>query len=260
MKKLSFLLLFLLTVTLFTACTKSDDPVSKQTVNSTINCRMIDVSDGSVVFSQNTGKIDVNFTDMTIQFTCNYKDLNGQTQSLTTPVMNLVSQKGSVYYMETGSQAIARVGRIDLSSGMMFYRNSDPDNGTVLVMTTNLLYAYTTTTMTNPENGNSGSHEQSAYLFALDSRGETCIMRISNFMSNMNGAVDAPEVQYEGLTVTPNGYGYKITAPSVESDYKGFYTLTDVDFNLTEQGEVINGSFKCNGLNYTVTGSLFPAN
>ncbi|MBR5686050.1 MAG: hypothetical protein IKX18_07865 [Muribaculaceae bacterium] len=257
MKKLSFLLLSLLAVTLLTACGSEDDPVNKQTVSSTINARMINVADGSVVFSQNTGKIEVNFTDKTIQFTCSYKDLNGQTQNLTTPVMNLVLQKGSVYYIETGSQAIARVGRIDLSSGMMLYRVSDPEAGTQLVITTHLLYAYATTTMTNPENGNNGSHELSAYLFALDSKGETCIMSISNFVSNMSGAVDASEVVYEGLTVTPNGTGYKVTAPSVS--YNGFYTLTDVDFTLSEQCEVINGSFKCNGINYSVTGTLFPA-
>ena len=259
MKKLSFLLLSLLAVTLLTACGSEDDPVNKQTVSSTINARMINVADGSVVFSQNTGKIEVNFTDKTIQFTCSYKDLNGQTQNLTTPVMKLVSQKGSVYYMETGSQAIARVGRIDMSSGMMLYRVSDPEAGTQLVITTNLLYAYATTTMTNPENGNHGSHEMSAYLFALNSRGDKCTFSISNFMSNLNAAVDAPEVIYDGLTVTPTGNGYKITAASVESNYNGFYTLIDVDFTLSEQCEVINGSFKCNGINYSVTGTLFPA-
>ena len=258
MKKLSLLLLSLLAVTLFTACNSDNDPVNKQTVTSIVNARMVNVSDGSVVFSQNSGKVEANFTDKTIQFSCSYKDLNGQTQNLTSPVMNLVSQKGSVYYMETGSQAIDRRGRIDLSSGMMLYRVSNPEDGSVLVITTQLLYAYTVTTMTNPDNGNHGSHEQSAYLFALDSRGETCTMRISNFMSNMNGAIDAPDVQYERLTVTPTGYGYKITAASVESNYNGFYTLTDVDFTLGEQCEIINGSFKCNGINYSVTGTLFP--
>ena len=50
-----------------------------------------------------------------------------------------------------------------------------------------------------------------------------------------------------------------ITADKIESDYKGFYTLTDVEFHLYEQCLSINGSFKCNGLEYKVTGSLFPA-
>ena len=127
-------------------------------------------------------------------------------------------------------------------------------------MTTHLLYAYTTTAMNNPDNGNHGSHDQSAYLFALDSRGETCVMQISNFMSNLNGTVDAAEVQYDGLTVTPTATGYKITAATAESNIKGYYTLTDVEFNIYEQCLVFNGSFKCNGLKYNVSGSLFPAN
>ena len=86
-----------------------------------------------------------------------------------------------------------------------------------------------------------------------------CILKLSNFVSTLNGSVDAPELQYEGLTVTPTSTGYTITADKIESDYKGFYTLTDVEFHLYEQCLSINGSFKCNDLEYKVTGSLFPA-
>lgn len=262
MKKLSFMLLSLLAVTMFTACNNDDDETSrKQTITSPMNCRVVDASDGSVVFSQNTAKVELNYTDMTINFTCNYKDLNGQTQVFTSPVMKLSLEKGSVYRIETvGGQVISTNGWIDMSTGMMWYKTSDSEEGTVLVMTTHLLYAYTTTTMTNTENGNHGSHDQSAYLFALDSKGETCIMKIYNFISNLNAAIDAAEVQYEGLTVTPTGTGYTITASEVESNYKGFYKLTDVNFTLNEQCLVTSGSFKCNGLEYTVSGQLFPLN
>ena len=112
--------------------------------------------------------------------------------------------------------------------------------------------------MTNPENNNHGSNQQSAYMFIPGANGETCELRISNFMSTLNGVVDAPEVRYTGLTMTPTTTGYTVTADNLESSYKGFYTLTDVNFALNDQCQLINGSFKCNGINYEVTGDLFP--
>ena len=51
MKKLSFLLLSLLVVSMLTSC-KKDDPVNTQTVNMVINSRAI--QDGEVTFSQST--------------------------------------------------------------------------------------------------------------------------------------------------------------------------------------------------------------
>lgn len=263
MKKLSFMLLSLLAVTMFTACGNDDEPVNKQTVTSTLNARMVNASDGianGVVFSQNTGKIELNYTDMTIKISTTYKDENGATQSLNTPEMQLERQSGTCYKVVTHNGQTGSIPlMIDLGSGMMWYRMETSANSN-LFLTTHLLYAYTTTTMHNPDNNNHGSHDQSAYLFALDSKGETCIMQITNFISNMNGAVDAQEVQYEGLTVTPTTEGYKITADRVESNYKGFYTLTDVNFNLYYQCLQIDGTFKCNGLTYNISGSLFPAN
>jgi len=259
MKKLSFMLLSLLAVVMLTACGNDDEPVNRQTVNMAINSRMIDASDGTVVFSQNTAKVEINYTDMTISFNCNYKDLNGQSQAYSSPVMDLRQQKGSVYRIEPHS-AVDASGFLDMATGMMWYRVGSLDDGVALVMTTQLLYAYSTTTITNPENGNHGAHEQSAYLFVLDPSGETCEMKISNFTSNLNGAIDVPEVDYEGLTVTPNGTGYKITASEIESNYNGYYKLTDVDFTLNDQCMVIGGSFKCNGLEFNITGPLFPLN
>ena len=258
MKKLSFLLFSLLVVTMFTSCGDDDEPENKQTVSATFNCRLLDASDETITFSQNTGKIELNYTDMTIKFSTTYKDKDGVTQTLNSPEMKLVSQNGTVYIGETyGGQIHERPLKIDMGTGMMWYRTSSVDDGTTLVLTTHLLYAYTTTAITNPANGNNGSHNQSAYLFALDSRGETCILQISNFASNLNGSIDATEVQYDGLTVTPTQTGYRITAETVESNFKGFYTLTDVEFDLNEQCLVLNGSFKCNGLTYEISGSLF---
>ena len=259
MKKLSFMLLSLLTVTMFSACNgNNDEPDNKQTITATISNRAI--GGGNVIFSQGSAKVELNYTDMLIKITADYKDANGDSHSLITPDMKMSLTTGSVYtFNNTASSANNGIGHlegnIDFSTGMMWY--SFEVDGSLVVSTTHLLYAYTNTNMTNPENGNHGTHQQSAYMFALDTRGETCVMKIYNFMSNLNGAIDAPEVQFDGLTVIPTSTGYTITADEAESNYNGFYTLTDVHFTLDSQCLAISGSFKCNGINYEIDGGLF---
>lgn len=264
MKKYYVYLFALLAVSLLASCNKSDEPENKQIVNMTINCRAI--NGDQFLFSQGNAMVELNYTDMMIKFTADYKDADGVSHTITTPDMKLTATGSSMVYEFVASPSQQGVGGfgsagvagyIDMSTGMTWFTIN---NGTSeVVCTTQLLYAYSTTEMTNPENDNHGSHRQSAYLFALDSRGETCVLRISNFISNMNGAVDAPEVQYNGLSVTPTVTGYKITADEAESNYTGFYKLTDVDFTLDNQCMVINGTFKCNGLVYQVSGGLFSA-
>ena len=264
MKKLSFLLFSLLAVTLFTACNKSDEPDNRQTVTMTINSRAIDGDD--VVFSQGSAKVELNYSDMLIKFTADYKDVDGISHSITTPDMKMsrLSSGSSVYeFVSTSSSQMGSnigeslAGYIDLATGVMWYTINT--GSMQVVCSTHLLYAYTTTTITNPDNGNHGSHQQSAYLFALDSKGQTCIMSISNFIGNLNGAVEASEVQYSDLTLTPTATGYTVTADEVEStNYKGSYTLKDVHFIINNQCQVVAGSFKCKDLDYTVSGTLFP--
>ena len=258
MKKLSFMLLSLLAVTMLTACGNEDEPDNKQTLTSIINTRAIVGDD--VVFSQGSAKVELDYTNMLISFTADYKDADGQSHSLSTPSMKLISEGGAIYtFNATSGQGVGSVlsleGTIDMNTGMLWFRFLS--GSTEYVSTSQLLYAYTTTNITNPDNGNHGSHKQSGYLFALDARGETCIMKIFNFVSTLNGAIDAVEVQYQDLTVTPTATGYRITAPEVESSIKGFYALTNVDITLDDQCNVIAGSFKSNGLEFEFSGNVF---
>ena len=255
MKKLSFLFLALLAVTMFTACGNDDEPVNKQSVTMLINNRVIDGD--NVVFSQGTAKVELDYTNMVISFTADYKDADGQSHTVNAPAMKMTSKGNTIYTFNNGatSSGVEVIGNLDLGTGMMWYTVNT--GSTKVVSSTNLMYAYTTTTLTNIDNGNHGSHQMSGYLFAPDARGENCKLRIYNLTSNLNNVVDAPEVNYEGLTMTATTEGYKVTATSVESNVRGFYTLTDVDFTLDGQAQIINGTFKCNGLKFTITGSMF---
>ena len=263
MKK-TFYLFALLTLVLFSSCNKDDDPVNKYTLYSNISTRLIDSNDGSIVYSQSKGQIEFDQINMTVKFICAYKDKDGLNQMLTSPELKLVPLKGNAFYMSNSSQnsnETSYPGIIDFDSGMMCYNEANPNDGTAICMTTQLLdYSYTNTIITNPENNNSGNHQQSSYGFTLDSRGETCDLIIQDFSSNLNGVVDAPVLSYKGLTVTPTQTGYKITAAtaSASSSTQSPYTLTDVEFNIYQQCLVFNGTFKCNGLNYNVSGNLFP--
>ena len=251
MKKLSFMLLALLAVTLFTACGNDDEPVNKQTVSMTVNNRAI--NGDQVVFSQATAKVEVNYTDMTIQFNTEYKDATEHSHSITTPTMKLTNEGGTVYSFGKGSNDVS--GYIDFATGMTWFIIND--NTGIVVSTSQLLYAYSTTTVTNPDNGNHFSHEHSAYLFALDSKCEKCTMQISNLIPNIAGSVEASEVQFNDLTVTASATGYTITAAEAQASNKT-YTITDLNINLSSQCQVINGSFKCKDLEFSITGKVFP--
>ena len=253
------MLLSLLAVTLLTACGSEDEPVNKQTVSATFNCRAYDGD--NVVFSQSTAKVELNYTDMTIQITTDFKDTDGMPHTLTTQEMRMEQQTGTIYSFHELTDLGSPSGYIDLSTGMMYLTFTPELGSTTYCCTTHLLYAYVTTHVSNPDNGLNFSHEQSAYLFAPNSRGETCTMKVSNFIPNTAGSIEVSELQYDGLTMTPTAYGYIITASEVEpTNFKGNYIITDLNITLSNQGNLINGTFKCKDLEFRVTGNLFPVN
>ena len=86
-KKLMTLLLAVLAMYLLTACDKDDKNENKQKFTTAINNRAC--KDGVVIFSQGTAEVEINFdarTAMsTIKITSTYKDIDGQSRTLTTP-------------------------------------------------------------------------------------------------------------------------------------------------------------------------------
>ena len=214
MKKLSFMLLALLTVTLFTACGNDDKPENRQTVSMVINNRAID--------GEKQSKYEVQFNDLTV-----------------TPTATGYTITAAQAEASNKSYTITDL-NVNLSSQCQIIN----DNAGPVICTSQLLYAYTTPSVNNPDNGNHNTHEHSAYLFVLDSKCEKCILRIS-------------EVQFNDLTVTPTATGYTITAAQAEASNKS-YTITDLNVNLSSQCQVINGSFKCKDLDFAIMGKVFP--
>lgn len=256
MKRLSFYTLSLLALILFSACKDTAD--SMYSSGLVTNNRATDGYD--VVFSQGFGKIDLNYTNMTIQITNEYKDIMGQ-HNITTPAMKLSPVGAAVYRFKTennqavgGTQALD--GYIDTNTGVTWYTLYGPDQQ--VYTSSHLKYIYVNTTITDPKKGDTYDDQKSAYTFVIDASGEKCILLISNFAPNTSGAVQATEIQYNDLTLTPTASGYIVTADKIESSIRGYYTITDLNFVLDNQGLALNGSFKCNDLDFNVTGSLFP--
>lgn len=253
MKK-SVFLLALLSIVLFTSCNDNDDPVSKETLYSIMNARLIINNDSTIVVcSQTNGQIELDNINMTIKFSSSYIDQDGVEQLVTTPELKLVPIKDNAYYMEDADHS--HPGMVDFGTGMLWYHDINADGDTALFMTTQLLlYAYTNTNITDSVY-NTIDHQQSTYMFKLDSRGESCDMSISNFVSD--SIVSA--LQYKGLTTTPTVTGYKIMADSANAESsQGLYKLTDLEIDIDEHCLVFRGDFKCNGMEYNVSGNLFP--
>lgn len=258
MRKLSFFIVSLLTVALFTSC-NNDEPENKMTSYVTLNSRAIEGD--NIVFSQGNGKVDVDNSNMMIKFTADFKDANGMSRTITTPEMKMKKVSYSLYGFDAPAQPMGSGfeslgGYVDFATGVMWYTLSS--STMKVVSSTSLQYAYTTTTIINPDNDNHIDHKQSFYEFALNANGQSCTMGIYNFIPNISGSIEAPLIEYKDLTMTPTATGYTITADEVESSYKGFYTITDLQFDITSQGQVLNGSFKCKDLEFKVTGALFP--
>lgn len=258
MKKSFIYLVAILATVMLSACSNNDEPVNKQSFSSTINTRYI--HDQDITFSQGMAGVELNYTAMTIKISGTFKDAAGLSHTVTTSEMKMNAMANSIYSFNndaaTGNVAFENFnGSIDLSTGVMYYSFTIDDNK--VFSTTHLLYAYVTTAITNPGNGFNYDHDNTAYLFIPESDGKTCTLRMSNFTPNVTGTIQEQEIEYKGLTMTPTATGYTVTADEAESSYAGFYTITDLQFTLNGQGRIIDGTFKCNDLDFKVAGNMF---
>ena len=241
-----FYLFALMTLVAFTSCTNTSDDETIQTFTAPINNRAIDGSD--VVFSQGTVKVEVNYTQMTMQLNSDFKDIDGVSRNFSTTSMKLTAKSNNIYQF-TG----AANGYVDLTTGMLWYTFTD---GYPVYCTTHLVYAYLTTTVNNAD-GRTYHHTQSGYIFALDNKGETATMQMTNYVPDAGGAIQASLLEYSGLHVTPTNEGYVITADEAECYPSNYYNIQDLEVNITLNGMLINGSFKIKDHTYRIEGYLY---
>lgn len=262
MKKLSFFLLSVLAVTMLTAC-GNDDEKNIVTANVAMNSL---TSDGDkVVFSQDNAIVEIDNVNMTIRFNpTGYKDIDGVGHNFATPEMTMTRIGGLICsFSNSGSSTngISNLnGYIDLGTYTIWYSFTH-DGAEKVISTSDLIFSYATTTVTNPDNGNNNSYYNSQCGFFFDASGKKCNMAITNFTPNLNGSIVANQVVWKDLKVTPTATGYNITSEMAESTInKGVHTISNLNFNitLTDQSRHIDGSFMCNGFNIKIEGDLFP--
>jgi len=258
MKK-SIYYLALLTLVTLASCTNSED-VSIQSFPIYTNCRTVENND--VVFHRNSGVIEFNNTENTVQFTGEFKDMDGRKLTFKTSEMkmNAASSTADVYSFSAntinGSAVITGLkGYVDLGTGLLWC-SFQVDGSMTVYCTTDLIFPYSTTTITD-ENGNNYKNEGSDYLLAFDTDGDKAIMRISDFIPAVNGTIAARIIEYKGIKMTPTTTGYIFTADELQSNASGSYDITDLNITVDRQGQHMSGTFKCNGNNFTVDGDAW---
>ena len=260
-KKLMTLLLAVLAMYLLTACDKDDKNENVQKFTTAINNRAC--RNGVVIFSQSTADVEIKFngSTRTIKITSTYKDIDGQSRTLTTPELEMPSPYGSpigVYSFSTtedlGDGVRNLKGTIDIQTGMMRYAFQQKDY--TMVCTTNLLFNNVITNISDVS-GATINTNMSSYLFMLDSNAKTCIMQISNFVPGVNGAVQAAVVEYKGLNVTITDQGYLIKADEAKATQGSYYDLTDVDIAVDRDCSHFSGSFSTKVSRHEFSGNLF---
>jgi len=262
-KKLMTLLLAMLAMSLLTACNKDDESDHKQKFTYVINNRAC--RNGVVVFSQGTAEVEITFHSRTamrtIKITSTYKDIDGQSRTLTTPEIEMPSAYGSpvsVYSYSTtdnlGDGARNLSGGIDIQTGTMRYTFQQDDY--TIVCTTHLLFNNVITSIIDPM-GASINTNMSSYLFMLDSNAKTCVMQISNFIPGVNGGVQSEVVKYNGLKVTVTDQGYVIKGDEAKATQGSFYDLTNVDITIDRDCSHFSGSFNTKVSRHEFSGDLF---
>ena len=263
-KKLMTLLLAVLAMSLLTACNNDDEHENKQKFTTAINNRAC--KDGVVIFSQGTAEVEINFdarTAMrTIKITSTYKDIDGQSRTLTTPELEMPSPYGSpigVYSFSTtedlGDGVRNLEGTIDIQTGMMRYAFQQKDY--TMVCTTNLLFNNVITNISDVS-GATINTNMSSYLFMLDRDAKTCEMQISNFIPGVNGMGQVEVVAYKDLDVTITSQGYIIKSDVAKSSLNdSYYDLTDVNVTIDNDCTHFSGSFKTKVSRHEFSGNLF---
>ncbi len=234
MNTIKKLMTLLLAMSLLTACNNDDEHENKQKFTTAINNRAC--KDGVVIFSQGTAEVEINFdarTAMrTIKITSTYKDIDGQSRTLTTPELEMPSPYGSpigVYSFSTtedlGDGVRNLKGTIDIQTGMMRYAFQQKDY--TMVCTTNLLFNNVITNISDVS-GATINTNMSSYLFMLDSNAKTCIMQIS-----------------------------LIKADEAKATHDSYYDLTDVDITIDRDCTHFSGSFSTKVSRHEFSGNLF---
>lgn len=262
MKILFPIFALLVMVAAMTAC-DDDDPVNKTEFGVMMNTRSVDLSETpeAVTFSQKEGAFKIDFTNQTIEVSIPVK-LNDDEEITVEPglldMTNLSFQYtfAKANFIASGHDVNGFSGRIDMNTGNVYIEMTV--DGIYRVTTTNYPCYYNATTAIQPFEGSEGAytHKQSSYGFKLNENGTGCILSIVNFFPREN-ATNGINVNYENLPMQVTGNGYKMQADSLTTAYGSGLTLTDVEFTISNNGQILNGTFKCGDHGFTVSGAMF---
>lgn len=244
------------------ACS-NDDPATTYSYALTTNCRVNIAENNETFVSQGTSYFTIDFANNTITIETPINLTGGDVFTLMVADAPMSVRAGSTYSF-TYSAAITGNGHtitgfngyVDMLTGGTWFTYQVDGEAFSVYTTSQLVYAYATTQLTAVDLATE-SDDNMAYWFFLNENGDSCTMRISNFTNSL-GVSSSQQVEFDGLAVTPNLYGYAITSSKPVKSTDGNYTLSDdVVIVVNQQGQAVSGEFTCNMVGYKFEGKMF---
>lgn len=263
MKK--FLIPFIaLVLALATAsCIGNDEPTNSITqVVKMYNRALGDDIDGCV-FSTSTTQIAIDMNAATISLSTSTRIAYRQKVSFKVELLKMTSQSAGLYTFsasnvkcDNGNVVTNLQGTFDMNAGVMYLQYL-VDGQTTVYSTSLLAYAYTTLS-SSKDGGNPYESPSSMMIFRLDSKDSTkATLEVRNLqLSATDPGIDA--ATYDTVSVQVTESGYQLTADKLKNNtYGSTYEITNFNGVVTNQGRVLNATFKCKGYDVKYHGSMF---
>lgn len=263
MKKILIPFIALVLALATASCIGNDEPTNSMTqVVKMYNRAMGDNIDGCLL-STATTQIAIDMNAATISLSTSARVNDRQKVSFKIELMKMTSQSAGLYTFsassvkcDNGSVVTNLQGTFDMNAGVMYLQYL-VDGQTTVYSTSLLAYAYTTLS-SSKDGGNPQEFTNSMMIFRLDSKDSTkATLEVRNLqLSATDLGVDA--ATYDTVNVQVTESGYLLTADRLKSNtYCSTYDMTDFNGVVTNQGRVLNATFKCKGYDVKYHGSMF---
>ena len=246
-----------------TACVKDGDTTRQTTQGFYLYNRVVS-NDGKISLSKAQTTIVIDLNNFKMAISSSVKLSNGQKVKFEIEEISLSGSNPYEFSVSSakstdGSTVLNGIqGKVDLSGGVMYMQYNI--NGTEAVYATSLI-AFPYTSFNSTKDGNTYSSTSSVMFFTLNDKDSTkATMEVRNLQLSRNSSI-IEDVTYDTVQVTPTVSGYKLTGSHLKNNSMGTsYDITDFNADVTDQGRVLNATFKCMGYDVKYQGQMFKSN
>ncbi len=263
MKKILIPFIALVLALATASCIGNDEPTNSFTQVVKMYNRAIGDNIDGCLFSTSTTQIAIDMNAATISLSTSARINDRQRPSFKVEVLKMTTQSAGLYTFsasnvkcDNGSVVTNLQGTFDMNAGVMYLQYL-VDGETTVYSTSLLAYAYTNLS-SSKDGGVPQTFSNSMMIFRLDSKDSTkATLEVRNLqLSATDPGVDA--ATYDTVSVKVTDDGYMLTADRLKSNtYGSTYDMTDFNGVVSNQGRVLNVTFKCKGYDVKYHGSMF---